>query len=137
MAGFASACAGVEPPKLIPTAGTVQPAPASSPQAVVPPATVDGATTSAKPADVQSPVPNPDRLAATAQGETIVGLKKDTIVLYREENGFEGERIVAASFSLPSLARRAAGNPRRLEIVTAAGVRWVDRAAVVVNALTP
>lgn len=72
----------------------------------------------------------------TAQQEMIVGLKKDTIVLYRDESGFDGERVVAASFSLP-IAARPAGNARRLEVLTAAGVRWVERAEVVVNTPPP
>ena len=127
VAAFVTACAGVEPPKLDPIASTDRPA--------TPPFGIasGGTASSAEPASGPASGSNMAKSIATVQKETIVGLKKDTIVLYRDEKGFEGERIVAASFSLPAPARRATGNPLRLEVLTAEGVRWVNRADVAVN----
>ena len=127
VAAFVSACSGVEPPKLDPVAGTGhQPATSSFGAAL------GSKTTSAESAAAPAVGPDMAKSIATMQKETIVGLKKDTIVLYRDPNGFEGERIVANSFALPAPARRAA-NPLRLEVLTAEGVRWVNRADVAVN----
>lgn len=143
-AAAVAACAGSPLPRIEPIANAPQLSTSAASQPLppaLPPASAQKAVTAEPAANSRIP-PNAPHVAGasgavgTAPGEMIVGLKRDTIVLYREEGGFDGERVVAASFMLPAPARPS-GNPRRLEVLTAAGVRWVDRAEVVVNTPAP
>lgn len=132
-----SACAGSPLPLLEPPAGGPQSTPPLASHSLPPPVVSTREGTSGQPAESTRNEPNAAKVIANAPEETIVGWKKDSIVLYRDETGFEGERIVVGSFSLPTPARPAVGNPRRLEVLTAAGMRWVDRAEVIVSAPPP
>ncbi len=129
-----SACAGPQLPQLGPVAGNAPSAPVLATQSSDP---IDVSGRNGTPSELTDGAKNrpiTPRTNAAEQQEAIIGLRRDMIVLYRDESGFEGERMVASSFTLPTPARRASNNPQRLEILTAAGMRWVDRAEVVLNA---
>lgn len=129
-----SACAGTPLPQPGTVAGNATSPPVPASQSLDTVASTGRSSTPAEPARVTSKGPGASQENVAAQQEAIIGLKKDTIVLYRDEHGFEGERMVAGSFTLPTPARRASNNPQRLEILTAVGMRWVERAEVLLGA---
>lgn len=126
---------GLPPPTLAlpPLSDAAETAPgaaggAAPPQGAVP--AEGGAPALAKSGPAAGALPNPQAQAPlpTGDGNTIVGFRGSTVILYNSQTGNDGQRVPAGSMPLPLLAKSASAN--RLEVSTADGPKWISRAEV-------
>jgi len=75
-----------------------------------------------------------DPVRPTSERAMIVGFKTQTVVLFAEEHGNDGERVATSSLVLPLQMRNAASNAGRVQIETAYGPRWIARSEIVLGA---
>lgn len=62
--------------------------------------------------------------------ETVTRFRKPSVILYNDANGNDGQRTETASLIVPMTVRQSVTNASRLEVMTAAGPRWISRAEV-------
>lgn len=84
-----------------------------------------------------SPVPNSQPPPSTSQPQRlpaaqdmIVGFKGQTIILFGDEFGHDGERVATAELNLPLQMKSSSSNAPRVQIDTAYGPRWVARSEI-------
>ena len=105
-----------------------------------PPAATAGTGAAPKPGAVGAtlpaePVSTTSRIVPPVAGDQIIGFAKSTVVLYRNPTGHDGERVTATSLSTPMRIRHDAALPTRVEIMTTAGPRWLDKSEVKLGAI--
>jgi len=84
----------------------------------------------ATPARVAAPSEGSSAPAAQRGGGTIVGFRGPTVILYGGERANDGERVAAASLSVPLPSRPSAANASRVEVMTVYGPRWIAKSEV-------
>lgn len=70
---------------------------------------------------------------ALTAGQPIKQFKSNSVVLYANETGHDGQRVAVSSLPLPLPTGRLSVDRTRIEIMTVAGARWVSAAEIVVD----
>ena len=86
------------------------------------------AATAAQASVAATTLATPVVVGGAGEPDTIIGFRGSMVVVYSGELRNDGERLAVSSLALPLRARASQSNPGRVEIMTAAGPRWIARA---------
>jgi hypothetical protein len=75
--------------------------------------------------------------ARSSGAVSVTGVRPTTVVLYRSETGHDGQRVPAGTLSLPLQGRATTATASRVEIETVDGLRWIDKADLILAASGP